>query len=1362
MAEHRQLLPYQKSLAEALGVSEEDLLELDALQRDPAMDPALRASELRMDPTVIGIALMVVGTIFQVVGALLMTPPPQKSRSGKRSETFAPRYGFSASQELARYGDPVNVVYTNREQNPNGSVRVATSLLWSSIESFGTTQYLQMLLLVGAAQVRRINFQRSAFGQLPFRDMGEHNLWVYYNEAGGPVRFRDSKVLGLKGDPARENADPDGVVHRIRRGNGWTQGFSQAFSPASMTACGAWAPIPINVEWMERGSLGAPKWKDLGIRLKGGSWGEGGRYRRGDRITLEFDRVERKKKGLAVEAARDAREAMVSNLDVGSTYLLGSAQFRLASITTNVNLQENRVEATLECIEGGRQPTPRYSRTRARKGLGDKIEEQVRDAVQILKAPAAAVTVADNGRSARYDAIEVTSEVLDGAAERPRRLAWMPSGEIEPALGEDADQKRDEELAMSMGLGNVKFSAHGIEWDFSGKDTIQWTNDLDQRKSFTFPRSGSIKSTEGLLAAVLADPPKLSTAQLKQEYRSDLESARRLRDDINAGEMDRKFREDARALNEAIKTVAAELDRRIQERIDAENAFESENDSIRDIDKAIDDLNEQIEEERNSSSPNAEKIKRWKARRAELRDEKRERKRKREQGDSSKKSSSEIRMKELREIKADLESNEIAERKRAYVRFIREATEPFEGIDGNRYAGGINQLTRLMDSLQGEFTVDQTGASAITEALTKLIADKSQALRDGRWLARNWETLEKDVDDAFFCKVLTKMEEATYQTVTGCNLVKINLRVRVWRRISGRDKNYGEAEAPDGYRRSDNGFKRRMMFFTVRYRETESDKWIMVPTIFCVQRGANQDNFVCVEFEPATKELEKWTFKVSPVIDPPAEFQENGQKDYTFVENAGQRRHVEVEAGTFSVRGNRVARDWNLFPALEERGPIHTNEWDLFSNRSDSQLEGSFQDGPEIVITSVTEQQRAPITGLYQNMSLMAMHLFAGRGVQDVRSVTAEVVEGKDAWIVTTGENPGPLKTDRSTSWAPDIFVDSVLSKVDGMGTIARPECLQWESLALSKRFCQNNGLGTQLFMDGVFADQGNWRETWERIAPWSLLEFARIGGRDTLVPAIPCNDAGVADRRVNIVAAFNSGNIMPGTLRQSFLDYGDSTRDLVGTAIYRDFRRKEVFSRNTSITLHLNDADLADATYTTFDLSDWVTNRQQAELYLRLLCRQRRLLRRACEFQTIPTDSMILPGSYVVIDTGKTTWDRITSGVVDQGGELNLPLRTGLMNGTHNALLYRSGRKPISLAGIEVAGGSAPALAPYTGWLVVLGTLSSSKAVWRIGNVEISREGVVTVQATEHPVTGPDNHLLSRVADLAPEGFKLAGLDSF
>jgi hypothetical protein len=1356
----RPLLPYQQSLAQCLGVSEEEMLELQALQRDPSLDPAQAASELRMDPIVVGITLMVVGSILQVVGALLTKPATQpKQRRGRRSETFAPRYGFSSAQELAKFGDPINLVYTNRRQNPAGAVRIATSLVWSSIESFGTTQYMQLLLLIGAARVQEIDVEKVAFGQLPVRDFGDANVWIYYNASGGPVRFNGSKLLGLKGDPARDGAGPGDVVHRIRAGSKWADGFSQAFSPTTMTACGAWAPIPINVDWMERGSLGRTKWTDLGITLKGGSWGSGSRYTKGDRITIKFEKIERKKAGLAKEAARDAREQLVSNLDVGGTYLLGSARFRLVGITENVNLQENNVEATLECIEGGRHPTSPYGRKRAKEGLGDNAEESVNDAVSILSDKAGEVTIKRTDRNSTYDRITFSNRKQDESAPRPRRSAYLPSDDISTELGEDSDQQKDERLWSSLATGDVIINAFGVKWSFAGTQTVSWINDLDERQEFKFPRGGSIKATERAIELFLANKPKLLTKKLRKEYRSDLEKARALRDEILSGEYDKQFRKEARALVKAIREIDAEIERRIDERLDAEEAFEENNDLITSNEKKADKIQEEIDEERDKNNPDKAKIKKWKNERDNLRDENRRLKRGRDTGDRRKKKFADMKLKDLKEIKADLESDDIAERKKAYVRFVRNATSAFTGINKNRYAAGIKRLTDLIDSLKGEFTTDQAGVNAVVTALRQLLRDKYQAFRDAQWLARNWETLERDLDDSFYVRALCREEEFAYQTVTACNTVKLNLRVRVWRRISGRDKKYGEKDAPDGYKRGDNGYKRRMMFFTLRYRDADMKAWQMVPTIFCVQRAANQDNFVGIEFESPT--ASKWEFKGSPVVDPAAEFRENGQADFTFIENAGRIRGTDVASGKFKVRGFRVARDWNMYPLLEERGPIHTNEWDLFSTRSDSQLEGSFQEGPEMTLTSVTEQQRASIAGMYPNMSMLAFHVYAGKGIQDLRSVTVPVLEGKDTWTVDEKKNE-PLKSSSSTSYGPDIFADTVLSKNDGLGRTARPACVNWEYLGLSKRFCKNNGLGTQLFMDGVFSEQESWRDKWAEIAPYSLLEFGRIGGQDTLMPAIPCREDGRATTAITITAAFNQGNIMPGSMKESWLDYGDTTRDIVATAIYRETRRNEVFPRNNTVTLCLADANLSDASYQTFDLSEWVSTRLQAELYLRLLCRTRRLLRRTMQFKTVPTDSYIIPGSYVVVDTGKTTWDSISSGIVEKSGQLNLPLRTNIRSNNYSALLYKSGQKPVSLSGVAVEGTAAPALAPYEGWLVVLGSISSSKSVFRLIDSDVDTTGEVTLKLVEHPVKGTGNQLQSLVADLSSGGFKRLGLDSY
>ena len=189
MSNERKLMPYEHQLVDALGISKQEYLDFVAQQQlysDPKEGTIL---DVRNEFATIALILTIVGTILQVIGALLL----KEEDSGKtqtRDEVFAPRSGFNSVQKLADYGDPVHLVYTNIKTNPNGGVRVSTSLLWSSIKSFGSSQYVQLLLLIGAGPIGEIDAGRSAFGQTPLRDLIVQNYWLYFKPNGTGVLRR--------------------------------------------------------------------------------------------------------------------------------------------------------------------------------------------------------------------------------------------------------------------------------------------------------------------------------------------------------------------------------------------------------------------------------------------------------------------------------------------------------------------------------------------------------------------------------------------------------------------------------------------------------------------------------------------------------------------------------------------------------------------------------------------------------------------------------------------------------------------------------------------------------------------------------------------------------------------------------------------------------------------------------------------------------------------------------------------------------------------------------------------------------------------------------------------------------------------
>ena len=147
-------------------------------------------------------------------------------------------------------------------------MRVATSLLWSSVESTGTGQFMQLLLLVGAANIKKLDYGKTAFGQLPARQFSASNTWMYYTPDNGPVGIAN-RVHGDNRDPA---AVPGATITHLARNlsDQLHEGYSQAYTPTTATELGVYAPIPINVEVIERDEDGKIRDAKVGIEIVGG------------------------------------------------------------------------------------------------------------------------------------------------------------------------------------------------------------------------------------------------------------------------------------------------------------------------------------------------------------------------------------------------------------------------------------------------------------------------------------------------------------------------------------------------------------------------------------------------------------------------------------------------------------------------------------------------------------------------------------------------------------------------------------------------------------------------------------------------------------------------------------------------------------------------------------------------------------------------------------------------------------------------------------------------------------------------------------------------------------------------------------
>jgi len=635
-------------------------------------------------------------------------------------------------------------------------------------------------------------------------------------------------------------------------------------------------------------------------------------------------------------------------------------------------------------------------------------------------------------------------------------------------------------------------------------------------------------------------------------------------------------------------------------------------------------------------------------------------------------------------------------------------------------------------------------------------------------------------DDLFFTKAFVRIEEASYETTSPCHIVDFSIRARVFKRINGRAPRYGAKGVTSGYRDSDNGYKYRSAMFLVKVKAEDDTQFITVPCIFVVRRANDIDNYVYLRFTSGlangVTNAKQMQFKFEPIYDVPSELKKhpilrgsNGKVTYVYLENSGNVDTIDLKGtspitttllnGKFEFTGKK--RLSLLSPPVNEQ-PRNINEWDVFNNISDNQINFSFDNGPEFKIAAVSEQiidsfenyKGSEKENIYDNLSLAGLNLFSGKSVADVKSLSLFVTKGRKCKLLKTsgngfgGSDFQYLGNDTGyANRAPDVFLDTILDAKDGIGQYATIDSIDLQQLGLSKKFCEANGL----FMDGVIADFTAWRQFWAENASFSLLELAKIGGRDTLVPGLPYDKiTGEISEKIKVNALFNQGNIIEDSYKEDFIDYGENTQDAIVTVIYRDTRGEDSFSRNNTVQVNLKDVNGTNASRLTIDASQFVTNRDQAIKIGKLVCNTKRYSQRSIEFKTLPTDTPILPGAFVYVELNHNTWDNIYTGRIALNNILDTAVGVNIPPGSYQLLKYQQNSAANTdmlpeAVNVEAGNKVTPDQSNFVGYLFVIGKAVKNRRIFRVTEVQVDEEGEVTVRAMHHGTDLDGNSLIAK-----------------
>ena len=1143
-----------------------------------------------------------------------------------------------------------------------------------------------------------------------------------------------------------------------------------------------------------RDSEGKEQFGTIGVTLEVNAWSVKPIYNENDEIQVRFESDGYTGGGddEVVPLALNFRRQAVNALDFGSTYMLGSAKFRLLSFGNSRDPDDGDVNATFKCIETGRCPSFNYNQEVPVENV--KAEKQkLEDHLKIINdkyddeatPPSGSSSFMDSARNQNYDEPDVDIE----------------------------DQYNTKGFINNFSLGHCS-----INYDFKNPKTASWTNELGDARTKDIQTVGSLEYTKYLEDETLNDPPTVNANDLRKALRSDIRGLRKIITNIE----DNKYDEDTRPWRGILPATTGRV-------VDENGNVYSTDETMSlkywilnatyadSLNKTSNGRDSQGRETLHYLNGMAEGIRQnMKNLRSKIDKDRVERSERLKDTSfvGNKPNGTIVRFPSYSDTVSDKSlikrydrldtklarwETKIANRKEVMagrqrailVNYLEDVGKNdsssfrendgryyFQDIEGRKYYnGGLLAVEERLDTLpSGKKVTDVNSLPIIEKKFKEIKRLKKGARADIEVFLQEWDDCLAGADNNFFVKALVKAESAAYETVSEVDQVKFSIKSKLFRRVSGRQLKYGEIKASKSYSLADNGIHGRQAFFRFSYKKADENdsQWKVHPTLFAVRQSSESEAYNDFNFYAPSRA--KYAFKIDPVYDVASEIALNGQAKFAVLDSHETKKRNDNSGDNGFVWWNGKEKDslrsgTNLFPNLEERGPKLTNEWDVFSVNTDTQVQFSFEGGPELMLTAVTEQQISSTEGVYKDLSLLSLNMFANRGIQDLRNVTAFVTEGKMSYRVNNLTQP----SGRSTSYAPDIFVDTVLDKVNGIGRYAPSTVLDQPSLQLAKNFCNFNNLPTEpdldsgnsvgsisLHMDGVIADSSSWREFWVNNAPFSLLEFARKNGKETLVPALPTNSSGKAaesDGRpiaLTISALFTTGNILEDSYKEEFLDYGASTQDLVASMVYREEYTKSIFQRKRTVEVQLSRiASDNTAIRETFDLSAFVTSRQQAIMFGKMLVNQRRYIRRGVEFKTFPSSNPIEPGAFIYVDIGLNSWDRTSSGVIGAGGALNSPLQDSIPSGTYNFLIYNRDNSAVEAQNsITVSNGVASSLSGRDGQLYVMGISSNKKRVFRVTEVEMDEEGEVTVRAIEYPC---DDEQRARVADFRPSLFKVS-----
>ena len=1283
------MLPSDRYLAEMLGLTEEQYQFFVAEVRKRASEQPQPAVVAGVE-VYIALALSVIGIGFQIAASFLKPSLPdtgdgrpaqlkERARGGRartENERFTPRYGFDSTQDITTLGSIIPVVYALREVitgTTYGGVRVSTPMLWSQIYSLGGSQLLRAIFLIGEGPISTVDAGNFASGgnTLTSYDFGDATA----NQVGSRLAVYGRYDSGL----TTRIASGDQIYGRSAStdlGNAQNGGGGDVYQ---VWRNGAWEP-------------------DFCSATRPGNQTTFGVYAFcgndfGMRTNPSF--VPQVRAQLIPEGDDgDAKVKCVIDDTAWSQRLKARAFFGSRSGITSSGLSSIGGTTSYTLFSSSDENTAFSRDIKNLETASDwqrSIEVKVKDGAGVYTKPS-------NKRwNQIYDSTVIQSTTLE------QQLKNKISTNITD-ITVDANGKGTFEVT-------VEFDIQGFFDDNDSTDTINELLELLKSTSFKIKWRNPLTASDPEDDVVVKYTLKvLARSRSKQEL-AVTNPQLNVTTNVDGLVTGVSYSADA-----DVVTTNTRFRPKFKIRGSGDNAV-SETDIAPETKISIDlqlKFNAKkayIEKAEDIASTVAGRQKAW---------------------DDS------LIIGELYKIGSGLA---ICDSRSSGV-FISEAD-----ITG----GSGNPITATFKTVRTGTVNTNTQANIETSGLDWVNTDSS---------LREWRNVATTDGHILRCAI------ASISTTRPCQAVELGIRSRLGIRINGLT-NFREALSySDCDNRACLDYKNdiveqgstlqtdvyqsnilstpveRYSFFAIYYREAGSAAAFTKLNNAYGVRGATQQNvFNYIQLNmPSVKQ---WEFQIEPYSG--WEIRNTSVGTLYVLEASLTTRQTVTEVGGVTVifNGTSVAQSADTFAI--PTGRRKASKGSLTYPRTDAtnfpngdlsyidtwgklaeafiyeEIQSSADGGPEhevVYVNEIVPNSPAPV---YDNLALLGINVLSSVEWQQFGQFSCYVTGGKICRRLRAGQTLGP------THLFPDVLLDLMTNATYGAGDLIKDSMIDFVAFTAAADWCSSRNY----FFDGVQADRVNLRQWAADTAAANLLIFGESDGKFYLRPAIQFT-------AVPIKGLFTAGNIVEGTFKLQYLE--PEEREPIQVSVrYREERASSdptnpgIFPTEREVLVREvapfgSDTDPVES----LDLSDYVTNREQAIDAAKYIIRMRRIPTHVISFRTTHEGALakLGPSDYIRVAMDETQYDEFNNGVVTAEGAV-ISTQT-LFPGTYDVIAWdgTAGIPPADTSLVISSDGTAtPAGVVFT-----VKKVGTQVRTYQIERVTPDEEGTFTIEAVHMP----------------------------